>query len=155
MPECKMSPLWERTNDAYGHKPKFAVTCFRCGEEMPLRHSVVDLPEDNEGGLSINQMSYKCKFCAWFITFRVKDDADYLRKVLKEYRSRNVTCPVCEGKGNFETGKVDVNHVVSELNKVLAVKQLVPVEDWKSDDDEIAKQLEALGYYGGAGEMSG
>ena len=153
MQSPKLSPLWKRTKDAYGHEPKFKVMCFRCGKEMPLRHSYISV-EDEDEPISINQMSYKCKYCAWFITFNVKDDGKYLQKVMKKYRARDVGCPVCKGKGHFHTGDIDTGKIVDELNKVMGTKKLVPVEEWTNEDAEVKRQLEALGYYGGREEMA-
>jgi len=119
---AKKAPLWKRTDDAYGHEPMFPVKCRHCGQEMPIRHSTIAFGKvKDDEQVSVNQVCYKCKYCAWFITFTVEDSARYLKHILKKYR-----------KGN---------------------KKLVPVEDWTNDDEEIAKRLESLGYFGGREEM--
>jgi len=116
------APLWNRTDDIYGHKPEFEIKCRHCGQDMPVRHSTIAVQKTRgDEDVALNQICYKCKYCAWFITFTVEDSPRYLKRVVKKYR-----------KGN---------------------NKLVPVEDWTSDDEKIAKQLESLGYFGGREEM--
>lgn len=120
----KRTPGWSRTNEIQGHEPNFPIHCFRCKEqdrEMPmaLRHSTVytDTEESPSGG-GINAMAYKCPRCAWFITFHIIDDSDYIKRVLEDYRHGN--------------------------------QKLVPeCDNWSEEHEEIGRQLEALGYYGG------
>ena len=89
---------------------------------MVVRHStIVTSKIKKDEDVAMNQMCYKCKYCAWFIAFMVEDSPRYLKHVVKKHR-----------KGN---------------------SKLVPVDDWTSDDEKVAKQLEALGYFGGREEM--
>jgi len=115
------TPMWERTNDAQGHKPAFNIRCHFCDCPMALRHSVIFVGQndDNEGKeRNINQMSYKCPKCAWFVRFMVVDDAKYLRKVKNQYR--------------------------------FGLMPFLPtIDDWSEENEEIGRQLEALGYWGG------
>ena len=114
----KKTPLWKRTNDLEGHKPKFNLECKICGTPMALRHSTIVRNETDEEkrGFEFNYMCYKCPACAWFIRFDVRDDKEYLFKVLDEYRGGN--------------------------------KMLVPtVDDWSDDSDEIKQRLKDLGYW--------
>ena len=107
---------WERTDNAFGHKPKFEVSCAHCGAKMVVRHTRLMLETDRTS-LPANVMCYKCPNCAWLVTFEITDTVQYLRRVAK------------------------LRH---------GALFLVPdTEVWASEDDEIARQLEGLGYFGG------
>jgi len=55
---------------------------------MALRHSIVTVDEENhDRPIEINQMSYKCPRCAWFVRFYVIDDVEYLKQVF-EWRDK-------------------------------------------------------------------
>jgi len=119
--KLKVTPRWDRTEDAQGHSPKFNIRCFHCDMPMTLRHSVIAdtktilaLDEDTD----VNVMSYKCPRCAWFTRFNVVDKKRYLKKVIKKYRK---------------------NHI----------KFIPTCDDWSNESNEIKKQLSALGYWGG------
>lgn len=118
------TPGWERTNDVQGHSPKFPIHCFRCSDQgktmpMALRHSTVYLEDaDEPSDCGINHMAYKCPRCAWFITFHVVDEGEYLKRVLEDFRHGN--------------------------------QKLVPeCDNWSDEHEEIGRQLQALGYWGG------
>lgn|GEM_PF-3438856 len=115
------TPMWEQTEDAQGHRPSFNVRCHFCDCPMALRHSVIFVGrnDDNEANArNINQMSYKCPKCAWFVRFMVIDDTKYLRKVKNKYR--------------------------------FGLMPFLPtVDDWSEENEEIGRQLKALGYWAG------
>jgi len=84
---------WKATNDIYGHKPKFDITCPFCGEDMYLRHSTI--AEDR------NVMAYKCPTCAWFIKFHVMWDKRYLSRIGNTFRNGLSTNDPSDEKGFF------------------------------------------------------
>lgn len=117
----KVTPRWDRTENAQAHTPKFNIRCFHCDMPMALRHSVITAPAVKTvsgDAKDVNIMSYKCPRCAWFIRFSIVDSRRYLKKVIKEYR-----------KG---------------------YRKFIPTcDDWSNESKEIKKQLSALGYWGG------
>lgn len=113
------TPRWERSYSVEGHKPKWEIRCWHCafkvrkpwdaikwiwyyftdrervkGMPMAIRHGNASYASDTEGA---NIMSYKCPRCAWFISFYVVDDADYITKIIKDYRGgENKFVPLCD-----------------------------------------------------------
>jgi len=146
--KLEATPGWERTDDIQGHRPKFKIHCFNCymhsilngGEPqyipMGLRHSVIILADakafDNEG-IDMNQMSYKCPRCAWFISFRVLDDKKYIRKLWRKDREGFLKfIPDCDDWSEED-----------ELIKI----QLAALGYWggREDCEKAKKKLEAKG----------
>lgn len=82
---------------------------------MAIRHASAVCTSEPRG---VNVMSYKCPRCAWFISFFVIDDVEYVTKLIEEYRQSS-------------HGFVPTN------------------DDWSDESEEIGRQLEALGYWGG------
>ena len=114
----KRTPYWKRTNDVYGHRPKFDIDCKHCGTAMILRHSTVSRGSDDpekrkDGEFELNYACYKCPICAWFIRFDVRDDVEYMKKVL-------------------------------DLRQ--GIDKLITLEDW-DETEEIKRRLENLGYW--------
>ncbi len=122
-----MKDHWERTNDMRGHVSKFDVLCYHCklhGHEikMFLRYAYISPREDATQQVygTLNQIEYKCKKCAWTTKFLVEDDQDYLKEVMD-----------MREKGGCHRN----------------LFYLKP-EQW-AEDEEMKKQLAALGYVGG------
>ena len=124
------TPKWKRTFNARAHEPKMPVKCFHCGTDMGMRHSTLFFHDDENDRNELNRMAYKCAECGWFVRFNVIDDTQYLKEVHEKYRNGKSLDP--------------------KEKKFVRGKSLVPTkEEWSDEDKEKARQLEALGYWGG------
>lgn len=77
------SDMWERTEDAQGHRPKFAIWCRFCDTDMVIRFSAIfPWPNHLHGFFEAgNQLAYKCPKCGNHVRFNVNDDKDYCQKI--------------------------------------------------------------------------
>jgi hypothetical protein len=109
-----------RTNDAFGHKPDFAVICPNCGNEMIYRLGVILLVPcspmfgKNKG---VHVVRYKCTHdCNLVESYHKIDDLKYLEKVRDNHRNG---CEI------YVPGK----------------------EIWTKEEIEHGKKLASLGYF--------
>lgn len=127
-PDClgsDMSKAWEETNDLRGHQPKFDVLCYHCkqnghDERLFFRYSYFAEKGDETEKVygRLNQLEYKCKKCEWTTKFLVEADSDYIDKIM-------------------------TNREKAGYHRNL---YYLPPDEW-SEDEEIKKKLESLGYW--------
>ena len=112
---------WERTNNAYGHAPLFPIECRFCGNDMVVRHTRIIL----------------LKLTPLF--------GDGLGANIFTYK-----CAECASIARFF---VPDNHEYLEMVKTQyrnGQDIYIPTDtEWTAEDNKIAAQLEALGYFGG------
>lgn len=110
---------WKRATDIHGHEPLFEVRCKFCGEKMFTRYSKV--------------------FPARDVAYGISEPTNQMA-----YK-----CPECAWVCRFNV--VDEQGYIKELlDRRGGVDLYVPpVETWISENEQIRRQLEALGYVGG------
>lgn len=119
--KLKATPRWERTEDIQGHAPKFNIRCFRCDMPMALRHSVIADPK---------------------ISLAADEDNDL--------NVMSYKCPRCAWFIRFNV--IDKKRYLKKVIKKYrdGYRKFIPTcDDWSKEQEEIGKQLEALGYWGG------
>ena len=113
---------WERTDDIMGHRPLFHIGCRFCDDrKMVVRHSgIMDIPHAPIFGEGNG---------ANLMTYKCAECANVIRLYVVD------TCEYLkEIRDKYRDGGV----------------YYVPTDDeWSKEDKDIAKQLAALGYFGG------
>jgi hypothetical protein len=140
---------WEETNDIFGHKPKFKMKCMRCNmngrdSELELRHSVLSLTPDVEEAVWIKhhpdtKKPERTKEQEIFLKEHLADSGDIYDLNIMSYK-----CPTCAWFLRFHVAW-DREYLVKILDKREGYRKLVP--DW--ENEEVGKQLEAMGYWAG------
>jgi hypothetical protein len=133
---------WDRTNDVQGHKPKWNIECVHC-------KYTVDNP----------WMALKYIWYYFFNKQRLKPMPMALRHSTltgdkdSEGRDANIMCYKCPRCAWFITFYVmDDSSYLSEIRDKYreGYRKFIPsIDDWSDESEEIARQLEALGYFGG------
>lgn len=125
------TPLWQKTYDELGLKPTFKIYCATCDlarsvkVEMVMRRSRIH----NVADMRVHYGTHTYRPYAFDIAYK---------------------CPDC--------GRYIVFGVAVPTEYALKIKELrggesdflLPEEIW-SENEQVAKQLAALGYYGGGG----
>ena len=111
-----ITKMWVRTNDLRSHVPSFEIKCRHCDSKMFLRFSEV--------------------YATRYITIAIRHALNVV-----EYK-----CPRCS-----LTQKFFVEDTPEYLREVLDMRDGVrlfipPVDEWKSESEEIKQRLEILGY---------
>ena len=123
----KVFPLinttWRRTNDIIGHEPLFDVKCRFCGSKMVLRYSHIIMKD----------------VWSWATS--------------KPSNSLGFKCPKCAWYVRFY-----VEDEPKYLKKILDLRNGANLfypryKEWADEDKEIARQLQALGYWGGRDDI--
>lgn len=125
------TPLWEKTDNVIGVKPTFDVICSVCFASRGIRTNMV-MRRSRIHTVTDIRMHYG-----------IKEFRPYAFDVAYK-------CPDC--------GWYMVFGVAVDATYALHIRELrggksdyvLPLEYW-DDDERVAKQLEALGYFGGGG----
>jgi len=114
-----INKTWKRVDNLNGHEPIMDMTCKFCGGKMFFRCSVLYLTRKRERGIT------------------------------RPINQISYKCPDCAWVSRF-----NVEDDQEYIQKVFERRGLVdlyvpPVEEWMRENEEIRKQLAALGYVGG------